>query len=254
MWRAVFWEIKMDISSTLRYRFGIITDILIYSGLLIFFLMSNSGKTYQDTYHYENYKELLVIGYLAWIYAVTAITSISQIVSGELRQGTFYKKYNSIYPLQVLLLGRMTAALLIQSIVVVIVVLAAIVFGNITISIQPFVILPIVISTIGMYGIGLIVAGMSIFHKRTGSILYIIQLCLLFITDTIPTAEGITSITLILPLTLCNTVIRKAIAGISFMGDFIKLFVSALFFLILGIVIFHLYLKKAREKGNLLFY
>lgn len=251
MLRAIFWEIRMDISSTFRYRFGIVTDIVIYSVLLIFFLISNSGKSYQDVYHYDNYKELLVVGYLAWIYAVTAITSISQIVSGELRQGTFYKKYNSVYPLQALLFGRMIAALIIQSIVVLIVLLAAVLFGNIAIGIQPFAIAAVIISTIGMYGIGLVVAGMSIFYKKIGSILYIIQLCLLFVTDTIPASQ---SITLLLPLTLCNTVIRKSIAGISYTADFMKLIVSAIAFLVLGICVFQWYLKKARKKGNLLFY
>lgn len=37
MIRAMFWEIKMDVKSTLRYRFGIVTDIVIYSALLSFF-------------------------------------------------------------------------------------------------------------------------------------------------------------------------------------------------------------------------
>ena len=251
MLRAVFWEIKMDMKSAFRYRFGMVTDIIIYSVLLIFFLMSNSGKSYQDMYHYDNYKELLVVGYLAWIYAVTAITSISQIVSGELRQGTFYKKYNSVYPLQALLFGRMIAALIIQSIVVLIVLLVSVLFGNSVTGIQPFAIVAVIISTIGMYGIGLIIAGMSIFHKKIGSILYIIQLCLLFVTDTIPTSQ---SVTLVLPLTLCNTVLRKSIAGISFTTDFMKLIVSAVVFVVLGICVFQLYLKRARKKGNLLFY
>lgn len=251
MIRAIGWEIKMDITSTFRYRFGMVTDIVIYSVLLIFFLLSNSGMSYQDVYHYDNYKELLVVGYLAWIYAVTAITSIAQIVSGELRQGTFYKKYNSVYPLQALLFGRMTAALMIQSIVVLVVLLATALFGKLMIGIQPFAIGAVLISTIGMYGIGLMIAGMSIFYKKIGSILYIIQLCLLFVTDTIPTSE---SITLILPLTLCNTVIRKSIAGITYTADFIKLMVSAAAFLILGICVFQLYLRRARKKGNLLFY
>ena len=251
MLRAVFWEIKMDFRSAFRYRFGMVTDIVIYSVLLIFFLMSNSGTSYTDMYHYDNYKELLVVGYLAWIYAVTAITSISQIVSGELRQGTFYKKYNSVYPLQALLFGRMTAALLIQSIVVLIVLLVSMLFGNRITGIQPIAIVAVIISTIGMYGIGLIIAGMSIFHKKIGSILYIIQLCLLFVTDTIPTSQNVT---LVLPLTLCNTVLRKSIAGISYATDFMKLIVSAVAFLILGICVFHWYLKKARKKGNLLFY
>lgn len=197
---------------------------------------------------------MLVVGYLAWIYGVTAITSITQIVMGELRQGTFYKKYHSVYPLHILLFGRMIASLLVQSFVVLAVVIVAKIVGNISVGFHLVQIVAIAVSTLGMYGIGLIVAGMSIFHKRTGSVLYIIQLCLLFVTDTVPMTEDVINVTQILPLTICNAVIRKSIAGMSYGTDFIKLLISAVVMLGIGLIVFHVYLEKARMKGNLLFY
>lgn len=65
----------MELSGALRYRFGILSDIVIYSVLLVFFLSSGTGQSYSDAYGYNNYHELLIAGYLAWFYAVSAISS-----------------------------------------------------------------------------------------------------------------------------------------------------------------------------------
>ncbi len=62
---ALFWEIRMSIQSTIRYRFGVISDVIIYSAILSFFLLSNSGQSYAEMYENVDYKIILVIGYLA---------------------------------------------------------------------------------------------------------------------------------------------------------------------------------------------
>ena len=116
--RAFYWEIKMDIMEVLSdIVLGVFSNIIVFSLLLAVFLFTDSGKSYSEVYDYSNYKEFIVIGYMAWMYAISAISSISQIVGEELRGGTFYKKYNSKYPLQLLLLGRLVASLLIELVV-----------------------------------------------------------------------------------------------------------------------------------------
>lgn len=252
--RTLLWEIKMDLRSTIRYRFGVISDLLIYSSILMFFLLSNSGQSYAEIYTNVDYKILIVIGYLAWMYAVTAITSVSQIVTGEIKQGTFYKKYNSKYPLQILMFGRVIAALLIQSIVMFVIIIISILVGNVQMVFNPIIIPSIIISTIGMYGIGLILAGMSIFYKRIGAINYLVQLFLLFITDTLPMNEGVSTISKILPLTSCNLIIKKCLNKQNYGSDFFFLCVTSAICVLLGCIIFRYFLSKARRKGNLLFY
>lgn len=252
--RAFYWEIKMDVMGTFRYRFGVFTDIIVFSALLSIFLLTDSGKSYSEVYNYSNYKEFLVIGYMAWIYAVSAIASISQIVSGELRGGTFYKKYNSKYPLQLLLLGRLAASLLIESVVIIVLLLLAKLGWGVEVTFHPVIVIAIIISTIGMYGIGLVVAGMTIFHKNVRSIIFLIQLGLLFVTDTVPFIEGVLSVSKILPLTSCNLIIKYILSGQNYSKEFIFMCITTAAFLTVGVVVFSFYLRKARKKGNLLFY
>lgn len=252
--RAFYWEMKMEIRRMVRYRFGLLTDIAVYTLLLLFFLLSDSGQSYGEEYGYADYKELLLVGYLAWMFASTAISSIAQIITGELKQGTFYKKYHSKYPLQFLLFARMAAGQLMQCAVAAVILILAAGIGHVKLTFHPVLLAAAAISTIGMYGIGLIAAGMAVFHKRIGSLIYIIQLGLLFITDTLPTADGISAVTRVLPLTSCNLVMRKVVAGQAYGDSMIMLCVTAVGFLAAGILLFSCYLARARKKGNLLFY
>ncbi len=64
-----------------------------------------------------------------------------------------------------------------------------------------------------MYGIGLIVAGIAIYFKRTGTIVFLIQTALLFVTDTVPTSDAILKITHYIPLTRCNEILRQIAVG-----------------------------------------
>lgn len=252
--RAFYWEIKMDIRSTMRYQFGVFSDIIVFSVLLAIFLFTDSGKSYSKAYNYPNYKEFIVIGYMAWIYAISAISTISQIVGGELRVGTFYKKYNSKYPLQLLLLGRLVASLLIETVVTIVLLILAKLVWSVEVTFHPVIILAIIISSLGMYGIGLVVAGLAIFYKNTGSVVFLIQMGLLFVTDTIPVADGILSISKVFPLTSCNQIIKYILTGQCYSKEFIFMCITTVAFLTLGILCFSYYLRKARIKGNLLFY
>ena len=112
----------------------------------------------------------------------------------------------------------------------------------------------LIISTFGMFGIGLLIAGVALLHKRTGALTLIVQMGLLFITDTVPTSDLLAKITQVVPLTSCNEVIRKSLAGTSDTRALILLIAFSALWLAIGIIAFNLCLKKAKKNGNLLMY
>lgn len=252
--RALFWEVRMELTSTFRYRFGVISDIVVFSALLAFFLTSGTGTSFADKYQYQNSKALFLLGYIAWILAVSAISSIGQSVSVELQRGTFYKKMHSIYPLQFLLFGQLIAGIFIETIIATVLVLLSRLVWNVDTPFGIFIVVSILISTIGMYGIGLTIAGLSIYYKHTGAIVFLVQLGLLFITDTIPSNSAILSATKFLPLTICNDIIRKYLSGGNIDYSFLALIISSAVFLFVGILVFSVFVRQAKKRGNLLFY
>lgn len=251
--RAMLWEIKLELLSTKRYRFGMISDIVVFGVMMMFFLLSNSGQSFAGEYGFS-YKTLLLYGYIAWMYAVSALSTATSTVSGELSRGTFYKKMNSKYPLHFLLFGNLIAGIFLQTIVASVLVLIAVLVFRVKIILSISSILLILISTIGMYGIGLIIAGITLLVKQTGSILFIVQTGLLFVTDTLPSSNSILKLSRFLPLTTCNIAVKKICSGMPYFMDVIYLLVSSFVFICLGIEVFNIFLFKAKKCGNILFY
>lgn len=254
MLRAIYREIIIELKSTIRYSFGFVSDVVIYGALLATFMLSDTGQSFGDRYACGNYKVLFLMGYLAWLYAVTAVSSLSQIVTAELKQGTFYRLCNAQYPLAVLLGGKMLGQFIVKSGIVVILILGAVLIGKAVLPFSSMLIITVIISTIGMYGIGMVLAGLTIYYKRTGTIIYMVQVGLLLFTDTLPTSAIVARVTAILPLTTCNEVMRKIIAGQQFGEELsILLFTSAIY-LVIGVGVLQFFYKKSRKRGNLLFY
>lgn len=254
MLRALCWEIKMDCLRTFRYRFGMITDIIVYFVLFTIFMVTDSGMSYSEKYHYANYKELMLIGYVAWIYAISAISNITNAMRTELMQGTLYKKISSKYPLQYLFGGLFISSILLETLTIIVVVITSKVVWSIQISFHPQFIVPIIIQSLGMYGIGLMIAGFTVYYKRIGSIVFLIQTALLFVTDTVPTNSAILNVTKIIPLTNCNDILKKIVFGESYSGHMLILILTSAIWLLVGIGVFEFMNKCAKRKGNLLFY
>lgn len=254
LFKMLFLEIKMDVLRTTRYRFSLITDILVYFVLFTVFMITDSGVSYAETYGYANYKELLLIGYVAWIFAISAISDVANNLKGELNLGTFYKKLSSKYSMQALYFGLFLSGILIETVVIIIVsILSKVVYG-ISISFHPQYIIVLVIGTIGMYGMGLIVAGFGVFFKRIGSIVFLIQTGLLFVTNTVPTNESILRVTKIIPLTKCNEILKQIVTNQPYYFDLVKLIIISAIWLMFGSIVFQVMISNAKKKGNLLFY
>lgn len=105
-----------------------------------------------------------------------------------------------------------------------------------------------------MYGIGLVIAGLSVYFKNTGSIVFLVQLGLLFITDTIPSNTVILSVTKWLPLTICNDIIRSNLSDYSINSSLLVLCLSSAVLLAIGILSFSIVVRRAKKRGNILFY
>jgi len=251
---AFFFEIKMGILTSFRYKFSLISDIVVFSVFMAFFLSGNVGLSFAEKYGFENYKILTLLGYIAWTMSVAAISSSTDVVSMELSKGIFYRKLNSVCSIQLLLFADMIASLMVEMVVLFGLLVIANIVWHVVIPFKIIAIIAIGICTIGMYGIGLILSGLAIRLKRIGSIVLLVQTILLFVTDTIPTSKVVTNITAILPLTRCNTVIRLNVSGQSCSKELLCLLIVSVIWFFIGNLIFVLFVKFTKKKGNLLHY
>lgn len=252
--KALAYEIKLELVSSFRYRFSIISDVLVFSILMGFMLSTGTGKSLGAKYNYDNYKELFLLGYIAWSLALAGLSASTDSITTELSRGTFYRKLNSKCPMWVLLFGELIASVVIHLIVIAVLCLLAYLVWDITIHISAVVLLALFINAIGMFGIGLVIAGFAIRYKRVNSLILLFQLGLLFITDTLPTSKLLLSITQVIPLTVCNKVIRENIAYSVTDNSFIVLLALTFLWLVVGYLLLNYHINKAKRHGTLLFY
>lgn len=251
---AFFYEINMEVKTSLRYRFSFVSDLVFFAIFMAVLISGNVGMSFGVEYDYENYKVLMLIGYMAWTVSVEAMSSSTNKVSAELTRGTFYRKLNSVCSIQLLLLANMISSLLAEIIVFVGLLLLAGFLWQIVIPFHLSILLAFTFCTLGMYGLGLLLSGMAIHLKRIGSVMLLVQTGLLFITDTIPTSEAITNITKLIPLTCCNRVIRLCLSEKSYFMEFMWLIVISVLWFAIGNLFFKVFVARAKKRGNLLHY
>lgn len=252
--RALAWSAWIELSGAVRYRFSFISDIVVYTAVLAFFMMSNSGQSLITKYGSSDYKSLLFAGYIAWTFANAALVTSVNNTTGELSRGTFYRKIKAQCPLPLLQLGELCSTVFVNCIVAAAVAFIGWIAWDLHLYVSISSIIAIIICSLGMYGMGLILDGVAIRYKRVGSLLFLFQLGLLFVTDTLPSSSGILLLTRIIPLTACNDFIRLSMTGGNPSGAFTTLFFTSLTWLIVGNIVFHLLFTKAKQNGNLLFY
>lgn len=181
--RGIFEEYKIQILGMFSYRFGILSDILVFGVLQVFLFFANTGSSLSSAYSYGSSKELLLVGYITWMLSCACISNIGGDVNNEMTIGTFYHKLNASIPIQILYIGKLLASLTTQIITTGSLIIISAIFFKVNLCFDLPVILTILICMAGMYGIGLAIGGVAVYYKQINGIVFIIQLFLLLSTD-----------------------------------------------------------------------
>lgn len=246
-------NIKFEFKSSIRYKFNFILDIIVFSALLSVFFMSDTGLSFSRTYPVDH-KWLFLIGYLLWTSSIAAIGSMSTYFPYQAQLGTLTNSLSSSFDIKSILFVDMISVQILQILQIIILTIFSALVWKVDIILSPYLIIPFVLNIIGFYGIGLILAGLSIYFKKINSILFILKLGLLFITDTVPTVPVLKNITSVIPLTLSNKIARNISVGFLDWYLIIKLLVVSLILVLIGVLVFNYLFKKSKIKANILFY
>lgn len=247
---AICAEIKISLESAWSYKMNFISDILLIGGLYIVFLMNT--RTNLGTYYGspEESKSLLLIGYILWRFSILAINLVSSNIEAEATRGTLEQKLTSIIPLYILMIGRLISGMLIELVELAIILISCVLIFHVGISVNLKAIIILLITIAGMYGMGLMFGGLTLKFKNIGRIMYIIQILLLFVSNTLTVVSDKFSIINLIPLTTGNDLIRKALVGqVIPMSNYLTLATISLVWLAIGIVTFNYFKKLSRVDG-----
>lgn len=252
-------DVVREVKESWQYRMGLMTDLLVqfllYVGLL--FAGKFTWLTRQYTAGSGESKSLLLIGFIFWSYSIAAISQMGIDIGMEASRGTLEQKFMAVVPPPVLLLGKAVGGIAVSSILVAVMIAVSAILLGVDLNITSAAILALGITLIGMYGIGFIFAGIALVAKRTGQLIFLVQLALLFLSGIfMPLEDMPVAIAVIgqsLPLTRGIDIARRAAGNylpIRFQ-DWFMLTIASLACLVIGLISFSVADRQARKKGLL---
>lgn len=250
----ISFQTRTSLLSRIRYKVGIISDLIIMLGTYIFIYFFQDVKYIANAYSASNEDAsiLILLGFIFWQFSVLALGFTKSGIEGDFKTGNIEMNVQSCYSLPLIYFIQMGINLM-SDIIIVFIILLFTYFLNIRNSIN---ILRILIalsfsipSIVGMYGIGLIISGVVIREKNIGSLTIIIQTFLLFASNTLGAREGI--INYIIPFSNGTSIARNFYLGRTSSTNIIisYLMINIIWFCI-GYLFFNKSINKEKMQGS----
>lgn len=246
-------EIKRSLKESFSYRMGFVSDIMVLILLYTALIFGNTGMRLGSYYNNPgNYKTLFLLGYIFWSYSISAISLTCNEISAEAVKGTLEQKFMAVIPYPFLVLGSVISNFMVSSIVAAVIIAFSTLVLGVNIAINGKVLLALLLTLAGMYGMGLILGGLALIAKRVNQMTLVLQIVLLFATDTTTKRSPSSVAKLIIPLTSGNDIARKAVSSMAiYPTDWLQLLLASILWLVVGSAVFGACSRYARKNGLL---
>ncbi|WP_027964152.1 ABC transporter permease [Halalkalibacillus halophilus] len=243
--RMEFIEMKRYLPNTISM---FLTFYFIFLGL--FFGIDVIGDPQQA----DTNIQYAIVNMVFWYLTMMTLANIGFTITQEAMRGTLEQLYMSPYGVWRILLARFTGYLLMNSIIIVLLLAATMATSGQWLNLSPHLTIPILLLTIiGIIGVGFMIAGACVIFKQVQSFMQILQFILLGLAF-VPLAAA--PYLVLAPFVKGFDMVRQiTIQGYTYADftafDFYTLVANSIFYVIIG-VIFYLQCEKiAMQKGLL---
>lgn len=249
-WKTVFLnEIRFSITNQKRYMFDTVTGfVIVYCMFLVIFF----GLSFFAADQVEGAKmDAIIVAYIMWMFAINAFTATSTFILMEAQQGTLEQVFMSPAGFHKLLIVRNIASYLISLIFNGLLLFAAMLTSGHWLNI-PWgeVLILITLSIPSVYGLGYLVGGLALRYKKISSAAGVLQFGLVALVSV--SAYPFNGYSLLPFSAGANTINLSIVQGQSFpLWWYGLILLNSLFYLILGIVIFKIFERKAMKLNIL---
>ncbi len=199
-----------------------------------------------------------IISYVMWSLSSTAFGGMNNIITSEALAGTLEQLYLSPFGFLRILILRALSGMLFNLIEMIALLSLIMVSTGIYLKHNILAAIPVLIVTlIGLYGFGFILAGLALIFKRTGPIVGVIQFLFLFLSvvpldsfsmvikkflQSLPLVQGVSIIKRLM-------VHQESLSSMFFNFDLLILGMNSVFYALFGILFFKWIDGKARHYG-----
>lgn len=251
---AVKWELILSFKEYARYKIGLLMDIIVFTWTFVAVYLFGVNKAFSGFYSVDGVSGgvLVVIGYVFWQNASTALGYVTSAISNETSLGIFENRLQSKYPLEIILFCKLLAA----NIIHILSYIAIIIVGEFMVGFKVrdvcYILLAIIFSYItiaGMFGMGMIIAGITLIEKKVGSFIIVIQTILLFLSNALSPSRG--DLVYLLPFTSGIELVRRLYLKQGGELKYIVMYVLVnMIWYAIGVTAFRVLLKHERENGT----
>lgn len=251
---AIKWETILSVKENISYKISFYTDMMIFVGTFIAIYYMGISSAFSSVYQVNQAtgQILVLIGYIFWQNASAALGASSSIIRNELSLGLFEIRMQSKYRVSTIIFAKMVVLILIDCFSYLLIML----FCTLTLGFRVSNVLTIFLSILvsfpsilGMFGIGLILGGMSIKQKKLGSIVMVFQSAMLIVSNALsPTRNMWVSV---IPFSLGIEIVRDIYIrrNVSIVMISTYLIINAVW-LVVGEKFFSNALKYERKYGS----
>lgn len=248
------YEIQIDIKEVFKYKISIISSFIIFllTYIAIFYFNVSTGfvNYYKTTEHVGNV--LVLIGYLFWQISSYSLGYSATQIMNEASRGELELRLQSKYSISLLLFFKMISSFLSFIVIWAGIFGFALIIHSVQFSDIGYILLSFLIaipSIMGMYGMGLILGGVALIEKNVGQFIYLIQLAILFLSNSLSPTRSI--LINILPFNIGIEITRNLYMGINISSiKVLSYFIVNIFWLTIGTYTFNRILHFVRKKGS----
>lgn len=202
-----------------------------------------------------------LIGYLVWYYAMQAVEGMSSSLMQEAQTGTMEQKYLSPTPAGLVLVGNIIGNLIINTGIVAVVGAVLILVFQIHYVFTPTILLVLVLTLVGIYGFGFMLAGFTLVFKQIGPMATLLQYAFMFLNGSLLPVERLPDVVQYVGYSLPSThgiiLLRRLMIDGQTLSDLLAdaslatLCVHSAIYLALGVGVYLVCQRQARIKGLL---
>lgn len=202
-----------------------------------------------------------LIGYLIWLYAAKVIVTMSWNLRDESQTGTLEQIYMSPTAAEWLLLSQAVSRLLTTTILIIPLVTSLILLLDVRLPLRPAALLILLLTILGLFGFGLLLAGATLRFKQVESFADLVQYGLIFFNGAFIPIERfppwLADFARLLPTTQGIRLLRdillngQSLANLWSGGTLLWLTLHSLAFFLAGWLIFKWCETAARRRGTL---
>ncbi|CAM3358514.1 ABC transporter permease [Nosocomiicoccus ampullae] len=251
--KAIKYELLLSIKSSIQYKIGFISDFVIFFAIYIIALFFQNGDAFIATYNIDKTQAqiFVLIGVIFWQLSIVALGFSSSLIESNFNTGTLELRLQSTVSPIILMFANVFISMIFSLLSVFVVLMFAYFYIELDVNTLIRILLSFIIvipSIVGMFGIGLIFGGLTLIEKSIGQFIMLFQGILLFISNSVNIIH--LKVLDLIPFTLGVDIARNFILNreisILISVEYILINIS---WLILGVVIFNLILKRQRKTG-----